>query len=265
MKRRSALILMILGVLMAGGASLLVLGISREASQASKVTIPQVFVVMAARELPDQAQLTADAIVVRPFPAEFAPQGAVATAEQAVGKYAVGPIYKDQIILGGQITAVRRSPTLSDRLRPGKVVIWLPPPDILAGQVGFRQGDKVDLLLTIPGVNTGPTTQTTLQNVEVFAFGTDLPGEIQPAPVPAKPEGGGAPAPPRGNSGRPLGFLVDHQDAVIIKFIKDSGGTIDLALRSSEEERIVRTDAINLEGIQERFRFRVPSTQAVRP
>jgi pilus assembly protein CpaB len=264
MKRRSALILMILGVLMAGGASLLVLGISREASQLSKASIPQVFVVMAARELPDQAQLTADAVIVRPFPAEFAPQAAVATAEQVVGKFAVGPIYKDQIILTGQVASVRRAPTLSDRLQPGKVVMWLPMPDILAGQVGFRQGDKLDVLLTIPAVDSGPTTQTTLQNVEVFAFGTDLPAEILPAPA-TKPDGSGAPPPPAGNRGRPLGFLVDHQDAVIIKFIKDSGGTIDLALRSSEEERIVRTDPVNLEGIQERFRFRVPTAQGVRP
>ncbi|MBA2447107.1 MAG: Flp pilus assembly protein CpaB [Chloroflexi bacterium] len=265
MKRRSALILMVLGVLMAGGASLLVLGISREASQVSKASVPQVYVVMAARELPDQTQIIAEAIAVRPFPAEFAPQGAVASAEQAIGKYTVGPLYKDQIILAGQLASVRRAPTLSDLLRPGKVVIWLPMPDLLSGQIGFRQGDKVDILLTIPGAETGPTTQTTLQNVEVFAFGTELPAEIQPAPA-AKPDGAqAAPAQVRASGSRPLGFLVDHQDAIIIKFIKDSGGTIDLALRSSEEERIVRTDPINMEGIQERFRFRVPTTAAVRP
>jgi hypothetical protein len=33
---------------------------------------------------------------------------------------------------------------------------------------------------------------------------------------------------------------------------------VDLALRSSDEERIVRTDAVTVDSIAERFRFRVP-------
>ena len=54
-------------------------------------------------------------------------------------------------------------------------------------------------------------------------------------------------------------------EAKLVKFIKDSGGTIDLALRSSEEERIVRTDAVTVDSFSERFRFRVPAVAEVRP
>ena len=61
-----------------------------------------------------------------------------------------------------------------------------------------------------------------------------------------------------GGGNQPLALLVDHQDALIIKYIKDSGGTIDLALRWSDEDRIVRTDAVTVDSIAERFRFRVP-------
>ena len=42
------------------------------------------------------------------------------------------------------------------------------------------------------------------------------------------------------------------------KFIKDSGGTIDLVLRSTEDQQVVRTDAMTMDSLVERFRYRVP-------
>ena len=136
-------------------------------------------------------------------------------------------------------------------------------PDLIAGQVGFKPGDRLDILLSLrlnqsasrPATGeqraaAGMSTQTTLQNVEIFAIGEQAPGrhpgERQRRQRPHRP------------SAQPLALLVDHQDAIIIKYIKDSGGTIDLALRSSDEERIVRTDAVTVDSIAERFRFRVP-------
>lgn len=261
---------MALGILLAGGASVLVLGIARQASEASRAVIPQVYVVMAVREIPDQTQITPDALVVRPFPSDFAPADALATPDQAVGKFAMGTIYKDQILLLGHVSTARKSPSLSDRVPVGRVVVWLAMPDLIAGQIGFRPGDRLDILLSLPLTPTdqaqdastpagsaAPTqgklntsTQTTLQNIEIFAL-----GERQEPGVQAGPGGASARAAP---SGQPLALLVDHQDAIIIKFIKDSGGTIDFALRSSDEDRIVRTDAVTVDSIAERFRFRVP-------
>jgi len=254
---------MALGILLAGGASVIVLGIARQAGEQSRAVIPQVYVVMAVREIPDQSVVPPDALVVRPFPAEFAPVGAISQPEQAVGKFAVGTIYKDQIIMNGHVTTTKKSPSLSDRVPPGKVVIWLPMPDLLAGQVGFKAGDRLDILLSLKliqeqvgGVDNDKSaanalsTQTTLQNVEIFALGEQIQAGVQAS-------GNGVNA-RTSASGQPLALLVDHQDAIIIKYIKDSGGTIDLALRSSDEERIVRTDAVTVDSIAERFRFRVP-------
>jgi pilus assembly protein CpaB len=252
---------MALGILLAGGASVIVLGIARQAGEASRAVIPQVYVVMAAREIPDQAVVTPDALVVRPFPAEFAPVGAMSQPEQAVGKFAVGTLYKDQILLNGHVSTGKRAPSLSDRVPPGRVVIWMPMPDLLAGQIGFRPGDRLDILLSLrlnqtsttdenKTASQGMSTQVTLQNVEIFAIGEQAQAGIQ-----ATDKGATARTSP---GSQPLALLVDHQDAIIIKYIKDSGGTIDLALRSSDEERIVRTDAVTVDSIAERFRFRVP-------
>lgn len=267
MKRRGALVLMALGILLAGGASVIVLGIARQAGEASRAVIPQVYIVMAAREIPDQAVVTPDALVVRPFPAEFAPVGAVSQPEQVIGKFAVGTLYKDQILLNGHVSTGKRAPSLSDRVPPGRVVIWMPMPALLAGQVGFRPGDRLDILLSLSlnksmlgeeqNNSQGLSTQVTLQNVEIFALGEQLQTGPAGATNGAQAQNSGGQA-RSGPSAQPLALLVDHQDAIIIKYIKDSGGTIDLALRSSDEERIVRTDAVTVDSIAERFRFRVP-------
>ena len=269
MKRRGALALMALGIVLAGGASVLVLGIARQAGEASRAAIPQVYVVTAAREIPDQNQVTPDALVIRPFPKDFVPADAIASADQAVGRFATGTIHKDQIILAGHVSVAKKSASMSDRVPPGRVVVWLPMPELIAGQVGFRPGDRLDILLSLPlnapaaaptdgapvaatnGEKLGNSTQTTLQNVEIFELGT-----VAEAGVTANANG--VSARPTTSNNQALALLVDHQDAVIIKYIKDSGGTIDLALRSSDEDRIVRTDAVTVDSIAERFRFRVP-------
>src|SRR4051812_7856084 len=149
MKRRGALALMALGILLAGAASVIVLGIAQQAGEASRAVIPQVYVVMAAREIPDQSVVTPDALVVRPFPAEFAPVGALSQPEAAIGKFATSTIYRDQILMAGHVSTGKRAPSLSDRVPPGKVVVWLPMPDLLAGQIGFKPGDRLDILLTL--------------------------------------------------------------------------------------------------------------------
>ena len=259
MKRRGALILMALGIVLAGGASVLVLGIARQAGEASRAVIPQVYVVMAAREIPDQGQVTPDALVIRPFPADFAPVGAISNPDAAINKFAVGTIFKDQVLLEGHVSSARKEPSMSDRIPAGKVVVWLPMPDLLAGQVELRTSDRLDILLSLSlgEGKLGTSTQTTLQNVEIFQLGAQRENGVK-----AGAEGVSMRA---GSGGQPLALLVDHQDAVIIKFIKDSGGTIDLALRSSEEERIVRTDAVTVDSLSERFRFRIPVTAEVQP
>jgi hypothetical protein len=119
------------------------------------------------------------------------------------------------------------------------------------------------------------STQTTLQNIEIYRIGdTDLNGPTTPAPTVD-----GSPTPPFGgssNSSTPvqakpataptnqnLGLLVDHQNAVVMKFIKDQGGTIDLVTRSKDDAQIVRTDGVTLDALADQFNFRVPTTKAV--
>jgi pilus assembly protein CpaB len=278
----AGLFLILGGLLLAGVTVFLVIRLAQQATEASRGGIRQVQVVTTTKDIPDQTLITADGLVVKPFPVDFAPPGAIGSIDQVVGKFANGLIPKDQIVVAGQLAPYQRSANLSDRVPVGRVAVWLPMPDLLATANVLHPGDHVDILLSIGlggggqgGGGGGQSTQTTLQNVEVFRLG-DF--EVNLNTPPSSPRGQlsttnqGAPAAsaqatPTAQGGsnqnqaarnRAIGFLVDHQDAVLIKFIKDSGGTIDLVLRAAEEQEVVRTDAVTLDSVADRFRFRVP-------
>jgi hypothetical protein len=101
------------------------------------------------------------------------------------------------------------------------------------------------------------STQTTLQNVEVFAVGT-TESAIQSGAEPATKDAQKETTNKRGGDGGAIVLLVDHQDAVILKFVKDVDGIVDLVLRSADDAQIVRTDGMSNDTLIDRFKFRVP-------
>jgi pilus assembly protein CpaB len=283
MRQRTGLYLVLIGLLLAAVTAVLVIRIGNQATEASRNQLRQVSVVVTNRSIPDKTTIPADALAVKAFPADFAPAGALGSIDQAVGKFASGYIARNQILVADQVVPALPSPNLSDRVPPGKVAIWLPMPGLMAAAAVLRPGDHIDILLSLAVGGSqdnsgGLTTQTTLQNVEVFRMGAEEIDLNAPAPgvnsldgqpsslrqVPAPP--GSTPGPTPAAAAKPaaappagvIGFLVDHQDALIIKFIKDSGGTIDLVLRSTDDQQVVRTDAVQMDILTDRFRFRVP-------
>ena len=54
-------------------------------------------------------------------------------------------------------------------------------------------------------------------------------------------------------------MLLDHQDALVLKYAKDSGGVIDLALRAPDDTAQVKTDTVTIDLIFERFNYRRPA------
>jgi pilus assembly protein CpaB len=274
MRKRGGLLLIACGLVLAGLAAVLVMGIARQATEASHAQIQQVAVVTAKQDIFQDTLVTADSLEIKSFPADFAPAGAFSTVDDVVGKYAKGFIPKGQIVVAGQLDLAKPAPNLSDRVPAGMVVAWLPMPEVLTSQDAVHPGDRVDILLTAPikasanGSDKSAddlSTQTTLQNVEVYRVGDD---EVdQPAASAQTNQSAtqgltGTPntAPTGRAAPKSIGFLVDHQDAVTIKFVKDSGGTIDLVMRSQDDQQVVPTDGVTLDSLADRFRFRVPQS-----
>ncbi len=284
MRKRSGMLVMLVGVALALVSGLMVLAIARRASAAQPVVeVKQVLVVMAAREVPEGTAISADALVMQAFPADFIPLGAIPTPEQAVGKYTTTRLTKGQIVLDNQLSPTKRAGNVARSVPPGKVAVALPMTDLMSTAKAINPGDHVDVLLTLnlreglvndpqsapagagktsSGMATGArvvfanqadtprnnVTQATLQNVEVLQVGE---AEESTANI---PEGNAVGARKVGS----IIVLVDHQDALVLKYAKDSGGVVDLALRAPEDTAHAKTEPMTVDLLFERFQFRRP-------
>lgn len=267
---------MIAGVVLAMVAGLLVLSMTREAQAERVAQVKQVLVVMASKDIPDGTPISADALALQAFPADFIPAGAIADPEQAVGRFATTRITKGQIVLADQFSESKRVGDLSLSVPSGKVAIALPMSDLMSINGAIKAGDRVDVLLTIDleeiqlksAQNDGsgtepvptssddtlnPVTQATLQNVEVLAVGQGAGNETSEGGFSATTASN-----PAGKSEGAVIVLLDPQDALVLKFAKDSGGVVDLALRAPEDTAQVMTDPVTIDRLFERFNFQRP-------
>jgi Flp pilus assembly protein CpaB len=267
-----------------------VAGVGRRAQAAALQQVPQVQVVMVNQPIAQHTSIKREAVSLKPFPAGYAPANAATRIEDVVGKYASVALTKDQVVLTTQTSATRRATNLSGLIPEGKVAFWMPLPELLSASGGVRAGDHMDMLLSIsmadpnnagrtntptvpqmqlpnlPGVPnlqsstsqpralSSVVTQATLQNVEVFFTGSANNADLGPGQrsdlVTSLRNAGPA---------KVIVFLMDPQEAVLAKYVKDSGGTIDLVLRSGASSDTYTTAAINAETVIEQFKFRVPA------
>ena len=267
MRKRTGTFIMLAGIALAFVAGLMVLAITRQAAAQSTAQVKQVLVVMAARDIPDGTAISADALTVQAFPDGFVPEGAIPAPEQAVGKYTVTQITKGQIILVSQLSVNKRAGEVAKSVPAGKVAVALPMTDLMSSAGALKPGDHVDVLLTLnlkeitangqpagggSGSDKNIVTQTTLQNVEILSV-----GEVDTASSGSSTGTGGS-----GGGGKrdpAIIVLLDHQDALVLKYAKDSGGVIDLALRAPDDTLQVKTETVTIDLMFERFNYRRPA------
>jgi pilus assembly protein CpaB len=129
-----------------------------------------------------------------------------------------GETFRTDQFLGGQ------GASMSQQIKQGMVLFAFPIVDLMSQSDVVRDGDHVDLLLTLPlkglrGDDTekdlGQATALTLQNIEVYKVLRTAQKEDQPEGAPTA-----------------LMISVTPADAVILKYAKDSEGKIDFTLRS---------------------------------
>lgn len=193
-----------------------------------------VLVPVAARDLERGTVLSPDSFVQKEFPVSLAPSSALTDTElldgQALAQYiAQGDIFRPEALYGGT------GAPLSASIEPGRTIISFPVVDLFTGTGLFVEGDRVDLLLSISVRATGEGQQGsdnltgyTVQNVRVMRILTPQPTEGNPNPPPTA-----------------LLLELDPADAVMVKKVKDAGGTIDLALRSPVDDGAFDVPAVN--------------------
>jgi Flp pilus assembly protein CpaB len=97
--------------------------------------------------------------------------------------------------------------------------------------------------------------QLLLQDVEVYRVGAWLIPTPTPAAEGAEVEEAPQPEPVRSKT---LTLLLTQQDALVLKFARESGATIDLVLRGLDEHETVRTETVSLQYVMTRFDITMP-------
>jgi len=228
MRRRSWFFLS-LGIVLAVTTGVALNGIAQQNVNRVAAAPPQtVSIVVANADVPARAVITAAMLARRDYPKELVPSGALADEADAVGQTTLAAIPSGAAVLRGQIIAANGKTGSSLTIDPGKVLVSFPTNDPLTVGGFVDVGDHVDILATVStgtGENT-KRTQTTIQNLEVL----QVIGPTQQQPQ-------------RGTS---LTFVVDHQTALVLKYLRDSQATIDLAVRSRSESQDVTTRSVDI-------------------
>jgi pilus assembly protein CpaB len=201
-------------------------------------TVP---VVVAVQAVPVGTLLTTEMLQTREVPVESTAEGAVGAVADAVGKVTMADLYPGEVVLAQRLVDPnvisgdgRKALILSE----GQVLMAFPAADLMS-QVGIlKPGDHVDLLFslkfpyTVPGAqsqNEQTSTFDLLQNVTIAAL------------VGGQTTTGGA-----SQSAAALLLTVAPQDALVLKYVKDAGGAMDIVLRAPGDTGPYQTNPVDI-------------------
>lgn len=284
MKRRSWLWL-IASVLLAVLAGVLaIVTLNRAATQQMAVTpVPKQPVVVARQPLAANTIIRADNVVVEER--QEIPSGAAVRAQDVIGLMTMRDIAQGEVIrmqdvvslgLTEGITGTRNLPVL---LGNDKIAIALPANDILSEWGAVLPGDHVDVLFTLDLILETPmrldqmtpaelevyqtipqrdqsldkVSVLTLQNLEVLQI-VEEPQVAAEGQAQQQQQQQAAAQPRR----RALILKIDPQDAVVLKYLRDSVGQIDLALRSPTNNTLFDVDPVNINYLVLRYGIALP-------
>jgi len=218
------------GLLLAVLTGLALYGVAQQsaARPEAPVSTNTVQVLVAKADIAARTVISPDLLARKDFPVDLVPAGAVTSDDAALGQTTLVPIARGQAIVAGQLSSAEGKHGASLTIEVGKVLVAFPLSDPLTANGLVNIGDKVDILATVAAGSgdTARATQTTLQNLEVL----DILGPTKDQPQRATA----------------LVFAVDHQVAIVLKYLRDSQATIDLAIRSRAETTVVKTTSVDL-------------------
>jgi Flp pilus assembly protein CpaB len=199
------------------------------------------------------------------------PSGAAVEVQDVVGGTALRNIAQGEVIVMQDIRIITGTQDLPFLLED-KIAVALPADDILSQWGAVMPGDHVDVLFTLDLILEKPmyiedigtveeaqlyaaierdqsldgVSVLTLQNLEVLQIIEEPQVEEQ-----AQEE---TPQPLQ----RALVLKIDPQDAVVLKYLRDSVGTIDLALRSPDNDALFTVQPVNINYLMLRYGIVLP-------
>ena len=275
MKRRSWLWFVVSAILAVGAGAVAILALRAGIDDGRSGAQPAgQFVVVARNPIAAGSIIRTDNVTLEER--QEIPSGAMVNPDDVTGRMALTDIAEGEIVLAQDVQDILKSRDLGQLLGDDKIAIALPADDILSQWGAILPGDHVDILFTLDviletpmypeeviAVEEGEVLQRverdqsldnvsvlTLQNLEVLwiieepqaeAAETRGQEEVQIEPP-----------------GRALVLKADPQDAVILKYIRDSEGIVDLALRSPKNGALFDVDPVNVNYLMLRYGIVLP-------
>ncbi len=231
-------------------------GLSAPVAAPTATPIPVQAVVLAARDIPARHFITAGDVVTRSYPLDLVPTDSFHDLSTVFSQTSVLPVLAGEIMLKRQFTAADGHNGISATLPAGKVLVAFPATDMLNATGAVQAGDHVDILISLPvsgtttlgsepatqdsGGHKALVTQATMQNVEVYSIGYWSPDGHPTA---------------TGDGVKVITFVVARQEALILKYVKDSGGAIDLVVRALNDDQSAQTDPVSLDYLVDLYHF----------
>lgn len=240
MRNLRSWVFLIVGLLLAGLTGLALYGVAQQArTSAPAYAADTVVVMVASRDLADRTVLTADALTAKKFPSDLVPAGTASAPDSLLGQTTLVPIPAGGPIVASQLVSAKGTAGQSLTIEKGKVLVAFPTNDVLTTAGLVQRGDRVDILATISVLTTQPDrakqAQTIVQNLEVLSVTT--PTKEQPNRISA------------------LTFVVDHQTALVLKYLRDAQATIDVVVRSRAESEATETTRVNIVYLADTYRL----------
>ena len=258
--RRAGRILIVLGVILGLMTFVAVLLIVPQLSNSSGgPVVKSVRVVVAQQNIPARVPIPRAALTVVEWPEDQVPSGAFTDPDQASsGKLSKTPIVIGQVVVQSMVIDKKNEESrkglgsnASYIVPAGKVAVAFPINMMTGVAAALRDGDTVDLLVSydivLPGnqpqggVTRRQVTQLTMQDVEVLRVGAW-----------SQPASADSATPPESSV---VTFIVNPQDALVLKFLRETTAEVQFALRAAGDHQVFKTEPVIVEYVDQRFGF----------
>jgi len=230
------------------------------ASIEQNISKNEVKVLVANKDIPRGAAITADNMETNIVPEQYRQPQAVASADRAVGMVAVVPISKGEQISLNKLAQPRQLGGLAEGTPVGKRATTIAVDNIASVGGLVKPGDYVDVMALVPvPVATTEGKQVNqmavmplFQNVLVLAVGQDI-GSIGSAAAVKKEAENRSANPPL------ITLALDPQDANLIAFVQEQG-KLRLTLRSPADSQMQATQPASWDTL---FKYLMPAQKEV--
>jgi len=206
------------------------------------------------------------------------PSGAVTEVGAVLGGLALRDIAAGEVLRVQDVQLDESEQPIGIRLEDDQIAVALPADDVLSQWGAVAVGDHVDVLLTLDVILESPmypeevitlaegetvqrverdqsldnVSALVLQNLEVLRIIQEPQTEAQQQSRQDQQEQEVVPA------SKALILKISPQDAVLLKYFRDSTGQIDLALRSPDNGTLFDVEPVNINYLIRRYGITLP-------